>query len=374
MARCITQQHLRLGWLCAAVLLTACTGTTPTQPGRAPAEVRAQLVTLLPTNLADRNGWAADIQSAFHSMDLLPSTENLCAVLAVTEQETGFKADPPVPGLGKIARKEIERRAAQLAIPQAAVSAALSVNAADGRSYAQHIAAVRTERDLSLLYEQLIERVPLGKQLFAKANPVRTAGPMQVSISFAQDYAKQHSYPYTHADSIRHEVFTRRGGLYFGIVHLLDYRNSYSRHIYRFADFNAGWYASRNAAFQAAVTAATGIALVQDGDLLLPSSLLRIEAGATETAVRTLAKPLAMSNLQIRQALEQSHHFEFEQEPLYNKVYAQAEQRKGKALPRASVPNIRLESPKITRQLTTAWFAQRVQDRYQRCVNRAFGL
>jgi hypothetical protein len=41
-------------------------------------------------------------------------------------------------------------------------------------------------------------------------------------------------------------------------------------------------------------------------------------------------------------------------------------------MPRAVLPEIDLRSPKITRKLTTAWFASRVQERYQRCVNRAF--
>jgi hypothetical protein len=39
-------------------------------------------------------------------------------------------------------------------------------------------------------------------------------------------------------------------------------------------------------------------------------------------------------------------------------------------MPRAMMPNIRLQSPKIQRKLTTGWFADRVQGRYEQCLAR----
>ena len=365
--------HRALALSACLALLTSC--ATPKRPKalRSAAEVRTQLLGLLPTATADKQGWARDIQVAFESLELPASSENLCAALAVIEQESTFSADPVVPGLAKIARGEIDRRATRLKIPQFLVNAALRISSPDGSSYAQRIAMVRTEKQLSELFEEFIGKVPLGQRIFGGANPVRTGGPMQVSIRFAEQFVQKQSYPYATQASIRNEVFSRRGGLYFGIAHLLDYPNSYERHIFRYADFNAGWYASRNAAFQAAVTKVSGVALALDGDLVVHGGRFSADkVSATESAVRSLSSKLEMSDAAIRRALDKSDRFEFEESDLYARVYALADARQGAPLPRAVIPRITLESPKITRKLTTEWFATRVHKRYQTCVAKAF--
>ena len=43
----------------------------------------------------------------------------------------------------------------------------------------------------------------------------------------------------------------------------------------------------------------------------------------------------------------------------------------GKPMPRQTMPQIDLKSPKITRNLTTEWFARRVNERYQQCLRRS---
>jgi len=334
-------------------------------PPRRPADIRAEVVRLLPASTKDREGWAIDITAAFAAIGIEPTTQNLCAALAVTEQESTFTADPVVPGLGKIARAEIDRRAKQRNIPQLLVRGALALSSSNGTSYSDRIAKVRTEREMSLIYEDLISKVPMGQRLFADSNPVRTGGPMQVSVSFAERYARAHSYPYPLDGSIRHEVFSRRGGMYFGIAHLLDYPASYDKPLYRFADFNAGLYASRNAAFQNAVSLASGIPLALDGDLISHDER---QTGATELAVRSLSKHLDLGDARIRRALEVGDSVEFEQTSLHERVFAYAEKIERRALPRAVMPRIDLKSPKITRKLTTEWFATRVDQRYQRCM------
>ncbi len=77
-----------------------------------------------------------------------------------------------------------------------------------------------------------------------------------------------------------------------------------------------------------------------------------------------------MNNADIRRDLQTSGEVTFDQSPLYARVFALAERKAGKALPRAAIPKIQLQSPKITRKLTTEWFATRVDARYQRCLGR----
>ncbi len=337
-----------------------------------PSQARALITQRLPASLKDRDGWATDIYAAFASMELQPDKQNVCSVIAVTEQESGFKADPTVANLPRIAWKQIDEQAAAHGIPKTMVRTALKLESSTGKSYAARIDAARSERDLSEIYEELIARVPLGRTFFADRNPVRTGGPMQVGVAYAQAHARQRPYPYVTSDDggIRREVFTRRGGMYFGIAHLLDYPANYDRPLYRFADYNAGHYASRNAAFQNALTLASGIPLDLDGDLVLPNSS---EPGATERAARVLGKRLDMSDGAIRRDLERGEDEAFERSKLYERVFEMADTLQGRPVPRATLPQIRLKSPKITRKLTTAWFAERVQQRYDSCLKRAPG-
>ena len=356
----------------SCVVLAACAGDSPPRAAvRTPESIQADIQALIPTSVAQRAAWAVDLQLVFAALKLEPSRSNVCAVLAVTEQESTFNADPAVPNLPKVAREEVLRRAERMGVPELGVNLALQLRSPDGRSYDERLNAVKTERELSLIYEQFIEEVPLGQRLFARLNPVRTGGPMQVSIAFAEAHVQQRPYPFPAQDTIRHEVFTRRGGLYFGTAHLLDYAAPYGQElVYRFADFNAGRYASRNAAFQQALAVASGRTIDLDGDLFVEGLAGTASPGQTEAAVRTLAGPLGMDERALRRELERSTGADFERSPLLSKVFALAEQRSGRAQPRAAIPRIVLQSPKITRRLTTEWFARRVDERYKRCVQR----
>jgi hypothetical protein len=245
----------------------------------------------------------------------------------------------------------------------------LGLRSSTGRTYSERIDAARTEKDLSDIYDDFIGSVPLGRRLFADWNPVRTRGPMQVNVAYADQYAAIRPYPYPVKASVADELFTRRGSVYFGIAHLLAYQPPYDGYLYRFADFNAGQYASRNAAFQNAVSKASGIPLATDGALLSHESDAK-GPGDTERALRALEVRLNLDSSEIHEALEQGKTREFERTKLYERVFALAERVAKRPLPRALVPSIKLHGPKISRSLTTSWYAHRVNGRFARCLGK----
>ena len=75
-----------------------------------------------------------------------------------------------------------------------------------------------------------------------------------------------------------------------------------------------------------------------------------------------------MDASEIRRDLEAGKSITFEKTRLYQRVFALADQLSGTYVPRAVLPRIALQSPKITRNLTTDWFARRVHERYRRCM------
>jgi hypothetical protein len=362
-----------IGGCAAAVMtamLTSCASAPPAvQPAAiGSSDARGKIERSLPPGVSDRPGWAADMYAAFTVLNIEPTDETACAVIAVIEQESGFHVDPIIPGLPAIAWREIDRRSERAGIPRIVVHTALHLTSSTGRSYGERIDSARTEKDLSDIFEDFIGAVPMGRSLFAERNPIRTRGPMQVNIAFAEAYAAAKPYPYPVKLSIADEVFTRRGSLYFGIAHLLAYPAPYGAYIYRFADFNAGQYASRNAAFQSAVGRATGISITPDG-ALLPHDGDADDPGSTELAVRALGKRLGMGDGAIHSALERGKAADFEQTQLYRRVFALADQAERHPLPRALIPHIQLHGPKISRRLTTDWYAHRVDQRFKRCLH-----
>ncbi|UXY13923.1 DUF1615 domain-containing protein [Chitiniphilus purpureus] len=333
-------------------------------------EARALLERLLPARMPERAGWTDDILDAFTALRIPYSVEYFCAAAAVIEQESSWQGDPEVPGLSAIVWRQIEERAARYHVPLAVVKTALLKPSPTGASYKHRIDTLHTERQMNALFEDMArEAGRLGLPLNMR-NPIRTGGPMQVSIEFAENHVRAWPYPYPRRGSVRQEVFTRRGGAYFGIANLLHYPAPYHEMIHRFADYNAGRYASRNAAFQAALARLSGKPLALDGDLLRYHNGRPSGTSTVQGALYGLSGRLGLPRAAIERDLQLEKLAGFGASATYQRLFALADAVAGKPLPRAVLPQIRLKSPKITRKLTTAWFAERVDGRYRTCLAR----
>lgn len=345
----------------------------PLQPAYAnEQEGSALLDKLLPRGIPARREWHGDIMTAFSHLKIPYAPQYFCAVLAVAEQESGFNPDPVVPNLSKIVWGQIEERRQKYFIPSLVVDAAMLKKSPNGQTYKERVNALRTKKQMNALFEDMIRELPFGQTIFEHKNPIRDGGPMQVSVAFAETQVRAWPYPYSYT-SLRDEVFSLRGSVYFGTAILLQYPISYPDMVYRFADYNAGRYASRNAAFQQAVQHLSGQKLALDGDIMLYSDKMnRVLSGATsdtQRALNGLAGRLRMSPDEMARDLRQEKLAAFSQTEVYKRVFALADQS-GKAAPRQIIPQIVLISPKFTHQLTTEWFARRVDGRYEKCMER----
>jgi hypothetical protein len=310
---------------------------------------------LLPSYVRDRAAWVADIFMPFIVLDVRPTPENVCAVITVIEQESGFNINPVVPDLPKIALREIYDRARRVGISQTVVDSTLELDCSRGYSYLKWIRSARTEKDLSEIYEDFPRKLPLGRTPDDTWNPIRVRGPMRVDLAAAEQIVFERPYPYPVAGRLGDELFTRRGSLYFGIARLLDYPASYNSFLYRFADFRAGQYASRNAAFQNAVAIASGERLVLDGELVMNGG--EDAPSRTERALHSLIEQIGLSPEGIRCALARGRTQALEQTLLYQRVFAHADRMQGYSLPRALLPSKELRGPQDAAELLGGYAA-----------------
>jgi Protein of unknown function (DUF1615) len=252
-------------------------------------------------------------------------------------------------------------------------------------SFMKRIRAAKTERDLDLAYRALLEdsskrasldlvvRSGLFNKLIEDKNEIDTAGSMQVSVKFALDMAKRRRWlPMMLVDvyAVRDQLYTREGGMYYGVAQLLGYETGYDSKVYRFADYNAGRYASRNAAFQSMLTKLSDKPLATDGDLLSygKGGQVLTRVTATEQAMRQVSKTLTMglTEADIRTDFLKEKHIDFSKSISFLAVQARHRAVTGKA-PQALLPQIELNSLKI-KGFTTERFARKVNERYQACM------
>lgn len=341
----------------------------------APADANTALLHLIPTRVQDAAGWSGDIVNAMGALRVPLTPENLCSIIATVEQESSFQADPEVPNLPAIVRRELDARRERYSIPQFVLDRGLERKSKDGRTYSARIDALRTESDVSRLYEDVSNELPDIARRYQPSNPIHTAGAMQVNVAFAEDLAHSKPMPFPSAGTVRRDTFTRRGGLYYGIALLLDYQAPYPSPLYRFADYNAGRFSSRNAAFQQALTRVTGTTLTPDGDLLIYQDGVPIkDASQTQKALEGLAVTLGMNRADIRRELETEKTEAFTNARVWQRVMLMADASAGKAMPRYAMPQIEVHSPKFKRTLSTAGYASQVENRWTQCMLRQRGI
>ncbi len=348
-----------------------------------------KLIRAAEKNVVDPQGWAIDLLDVLRLHNLPRSKENVCSAIAIIDQESGFVADPPVKGLGAISEKAIRDKLDAIPIAGRIALRFLATTPSLGDSYMERIRAARTERDLDLTYRAMVEDAGkkssldmvmnsgLFNTMIEGRNDIDTIGSMQVSVNFALDVATRRRWlPMTLSDNyaIRDELYTRRGGMYYGVLLLLGYDTGYSRKLYRFADFNAGRYASRNAALQKQIAFLSSKKLALDGDLLLytKNGTPRSDASASEKAIRKIVKTFGgkLNDKEIHADLLLEKQPSFVTTRTYLAIRDTYSQKAKAVAAFAEVPNIDLSSPKITRRMTTRIFAESVDKRYQLCIGR----
>lgn len=365
---CWRALHRAAGAGLLALALSAC-GPQPAAP---PPELSvAQMHRLMRQATPHRTidaGWARDMRAAFAGLDLRATRQNVCAAIAVVAQESGFVADPPVPGLADITLGKLQQ-ASQNPAAWAAINVRLRQQAPDGRSFYDQLLAIRTESDLEHWHQAFTAAHLTGPLLRLAGKDVdtliSTLGSMQVSVAFARDFAREHDIP---EPDIRARLYSRAGGLFYGIAHLLKYEFHYADWRHLFADYNAGHYASRNAGFQRMVSALSGQRLAPDGDLLSYAEGAAAPSATYRAVLTALARHGVTADPQaVLRDLRQEKRAALFDTATYRQIADLYRQRTGYAITEA-MPQIRLQSDKIQRRLTTEWFAGRVDTRYRQCL------
>jgi len=349
----------------------------------------ARLVRAAEKGVSDPKGWAFDLLDVLQLHGLPQSRENVCAAIAIIDQESSFNADPVVPGLGKLSETALREKLAKVPIGGTIALKWLANTPDPQTSFMTRIRNAKSERDLDLAYRALVDygsrsasldavvRFGLFNTLIEDKNEIDTAGSMQVSVKFALDMARQRRWlPMTLDDvyGVRDQLYTRHGGMYYGVKQLLGYDTGYNQKIFRFADFNAGRFASRNAAFQHVVAKLSGQKLAVDGDLLSYSKdgNVRKIVTSSEKAIRLASQKhnLGLSDADIRKDLLQEKNADFVKTRVFTALRERYASMTKSAAAFARLPDIALNSPKLKRSFTTRRFAESVNARYQACMKQ----
>ena len=101
---------------------------------------------LVRSDVQDKEGWGEDVRHALLEAGQPVTRDTVCQVLAVIEQESGYEADPVVPGLGRVVKGEVDGLFERLGPVAAPIRRALLDHVADGASgtFEARLGRVRT--------------------------------------------------------------------------------------------------------------------------------------------------------------------------------------------------------------------------------------
>lgn len=362
--------------------LSACDdSSTQTQP-----LANKQITKLIPKYVTNRDSWATDIAQIFDELKLTKNTQNICTVIAVISQESNFNADPKVPNLGNASLKAIdEKLEAKFGKTLAKTfRAMLETRPTQDNSFIDQITQVKTERELDELYQKIFDYFAstykilglahitklTGEGIDERINPITTLGSMQVHINYARAHRRSNMSDRT----LRADLYSQYGGLYYGIHRLMMYKADYTKPLYRFADYNSGVYSSRNAAFQQRVAKLSGQKIALDGDLLLynDGNPISKKSQSEIATIKLLAiAPKPITERQIRSDLKKEKSQDFENTQTYRTINDLYQQKFNKNPSYAIMPQVVISGPKLSQDYNTKWFATRVDKRYQTCMATA---
>ena len=387
-------QHrfLRSHWAAFALVYNLVFSTpTHAEPITAPvtydiAQIAAKIAAARPKT-SDTAGWANDILLALQAHNIPQTPENICAMVATIDQESAFSANPAVPNLGKLSEKAVINKLNQYPFLGGQAEAFLYQFPSSRDSFMQRIRRAKTERDLDTTYRNIMSSLAqeyhlsflinsdYARDFIESQNEINTLGAMQVNIKFASQFesTRRGGAPLSLNEiyQLRNDLYTRKVGLYYGALLLLGYDTGYNRKLYRFADYNAGRYSSRNAAFQTVLGTLAKLPLATDGDLLLyEKGQVSSAVSSTEQATRFVANKygLILPDQRIRNDLMQEKTLGFNNTATYKTIMEAYRLVKKTLPPYAIVPHIVLHSSKTARKLTTESYANMVNKRYQKCL------
>lgn len=341
-----------------------------------------KIANAMPNRNQDKTAWANDIYDIFNTLKIERNKQNICSAIAIIDQESNFKADPPVPNLGKTSLNELN---SQLDEKLGKILAGYFRNMLKNEptpqnSFEKQILAVQTEQQLDKIYHQMFDYFSqkyytakitnvtklVGGDIAEKLDPISTLGSMQVHINYAHDYRRNNG----NSEDLRRDLYSQYGGLYYGIHRLMLYPASYPEPIYRFADYNSGMYSSRNAGFQKMLAEISKQKLDLDGDLLIYTSKGQSQS---EKALNLLAQQgvIALTPSQIASDLKKEKTQAFETTQTYQTISSLYKMKTGKNPLTAIMPQVVISGAKLSKDYNTQWYADSVNKRYLSCLAKA---